>query len=160
MRLPGRPSSNAGTTASSFRPRAAGKARRFRPAAGRSPSGVPVGTTEGPRWELVVDSRTVAVRSDAGTVAEAHIWERDGRVFLEFWIDGADVPAALGVDLVDRAFAHPAVPVHAEVLACLPRRDVGLLDETCRHIENASTRTTGMTHLVEGRVRGGALRAS
>ncbi len=112
------------------------------------------------RWELVVDPEAVALVTGAVTFAEAHIWERDGQVILEFWFDGAEVPSAPVVELVERAFAHPAVQPDARVLACVPRREAGLLEQARRHIQDASTRTVGLTCLLEGRVRAGEPRRS
>lgn len=101
----------------------------------------------------MVESDAVAARTDSGTVAEAHVWAKDGLVILEFWIDGVDLPPILGSDLVEQAFAHPAVHEHHDVVACVPANGGGLLEQAYRHIEDASTRTAGMTCLIEGRIR-------
>lgn len=105
------------------------------------------------RWRLVRRADAVAVVTDSETVAEAHIWERDGLVILEFWMDGAEVPHAFGVGLVEQAFDHPAVRADRAVLACVPSRGGELLEQACRHIDDARTRPAGLTCLIEGRVR-------
>lgn len=108
------------------------------------------------RWDLIIERDAVAAVTGSETIAEVHIWERDELVILEFWVDGVDAPLALSVELVEQVFAHPAVQAHDPVLACVPRHRRELLEQACRHIEDARTRGAGMTCLIEGRVRNAA----
>jgi len=75
------------------------------------------------RWELLADSTGVAAVTSAGTVADAHVSERDDRVIVEFWADGTDLPHELCAELVRQAFTHPAVRADRAVLVCVPRRN-------------------------------------
>jgi hypothetical protein len=105
------------------------------------------------RWRLVTGPGAVAALADSKTVAEAHIWQKDGLVILEFWIDSIDLPRGLSADLVEQTFAHPDVHANRNALACVPVRGGGLVELAFRHIEDARTQIVGMTCLIEGRIR-------
>jgi hypothetical protein len=114
---------------------------------------VPGRAADGRSWELVTDAAGITAVMGAATVAEAHVWERDQEITIELWVDGADLPGALSVQLVAQAFAHPAVRAHRPVLLCIPRREGALLQQVLRRVDEARTRAAGMTCLVEGTIR-------
>ncbi len=120
---------------------------------GTFPRRVPGQAADGRRWELLVDPTGICAVMAGATVGEAHIWTREERLTIEFWVDGADFPYGLSAHLVDQAFAHPAVRDAQPVLICLPRRDAGLLPHVMRHVDAARTHAAGMTCLIEGTVR-------
>ena len=120
---------------------------------GTFPRRVPGVASDGRRWELLIDPSGISAVMAGITVGEAHIWTRDQRLTIEFWVDGADFPYSLSTHLVDQAFAHPAVIRRQPVLVCLPRRDAGLLEHVLEHVAEATTHAAGMTCLIEGTVR-------
>lgn len=117
---------------------------------GTFPRRIPGHASDGWRWELLVDASGISAVMAGTTVGEAHIWTRDERVTIEFWVDGADFPHSLSAHLVEQAFTHPAVSERRPVLVCIPRRDAGLLDHVLRHVAEAHTHAAGMTCLIEG----------
>lgn len=108
---------------------------------------------DGRTWELRVGAGGIAAVMAGATVGEVHVWAGNGLVTLEFWVDGADLPASLSAHLVEQAFANPTVREGDPVLVCLPRRDGGLLEPVLRHVADARSRAVGMTCLLEGTVR-------
>ncbi|MGY1692471.1 hypothetical protein [Geodermatophilus sp. SYSU D01105] len=130
---------------------------RTAPTALARPRRIPGGTPDGRRWELLVEPTGVTVVMSAVAVAEAHVWEPDGEVVVEFWADGPDLPDPLSAQLVEQAFAHPAVRAHRPILVCAPRQDGTLVQEARRRIEGARTRAAGTTCLMEGRVGPGPI---
>ena len=110
---------------------------------------------DGRRWELLADSTGVAAVTSAGTVADAHVSERDDQVVVEFWADGTDLPHELCAELVRQAFTHPAVRADRAVLVCVPRRNGEVIADARRHLRNARTRAAGVTCLMEGLVQVG-----
>jgi len=113
-------------------------------------------SADGRRWELLADSTGVAAVTSAGTVADAHVSERDDRVVVEFWADGTDLPHELCAELVRQAFTQPAVRVDRAVLVCVPRRNGEVIADARRHVRDARTRAAGVTCLLEGPVQVGA----
>ena len=107
---------------------------------------------DGRSWSLLAGPSGVTVASPTATIAEAHVWERDGTVMIEFWVDGADLPDELSEQLVEQAFANTKVTPRRPVLLCIPRRDGGLLQHALGRVDAAHTRAAGMTCLVEGEV--------
>jgi hypothetical protein len=114
--------------------------------------GVPGCSADGRRWQLRTTPTSVAAITSAGTVAEAHVSERAGRLIIEFWADGPGLPAELSAHLVAQAFSLPAVGAHCPVLVCVPRRAGELLAHARRHVQGARTRAAGVTCMVEGRI--------
>jgi hypothetical protein len=78
--------------------------------------------------------------------------ERDEQVVVEFWADGPDLPAELGIQLVSHAFSLPALRPHRPVLVCVPQYNGAVLAEARRRVDGAWTRTAGVTCLLEGRI--------
>ncbi|MGZ4483191.1 MAG: hypothetical protein ACXVX8_13310 [Blastococcus sp.] len=116
---------------------------------------IPGHSADGRRWELLADSTGVAAVTPAGTVADAHVSERDDQVVVEFWADGTDLPHELSAELVRQAFTHPAVRADRPVLVCVPRRNGGVIADARRHVRDARTRAAGVTCLMEGLVQAG-----
>ncbi|MGY1591835.1 hypothetical protein ACI79D_07655 [Geodermatophilus sp. SYSU D00708] len=125
---------------------------RSAPTAPVGPRRIPGGAPDGRRWELVVEPSAVTVVMSDASVAEAHVWEPDEEVVVEFWVDGPDLPDPLSTQLVEQAFAHPAVRADRPILVCAPRQDGALVHEARRRIAGARTRAAGTTCLMEGRV--------
>lgn len=120
---------------------------------GTFPRRVPGRAPDGRRWEVFTSTSGISVEMAAATVAEAHVWERQDDITIEFWVDGADLPDTLSAELVGQAFAHPSVHAHRPILVCLPRRDGALLQHVLGHLDDPCTRAAGMTCLIEGTVR-------
>ncbi|HEV7213018.1 MAG TPA: hypothetical protein VGN47_15010 [Blastococcus sp.] len=113
-------------------------------------------SADGRRWELLADSTRVAAVTSAGTVADAHVSERDDLVVVEFWANGTDLPHELCTELVRQAFTLPAVRGDRAVLVCVPRRNGEVIADARRHVRDARTRAAGVTCLMEGLVQAGA----
>jgi hypothetical protein len=109
-------------------------------------------SVDGRRWELLTSPTGVTAVTSAGTVAEAHVSERDGRVVVEFGALEPGLPPELSADLVAHAFALPAVGPPRPVLVCVPRRGGELLVHARRYVQGAQTRAAGVTCIVEGRI--------
>jgi hypothetical protein len=110
-------------------------------------------SADGRPWELLTDAAGIVARTPTGTVAEAHVSERDEQVVLEFWADETELPHELSAELVRQAFTHPAVQTNRPVLVCVPRRNGGVIADARRHVQGARTRAAGVTCLMEGRVQ-------
>ena len=109
-------------------------------------------SADGRQWELLTDPSSVTAVTRRGTVAEAHVSERDEQVVVEFWADGPDLPTELSAQLVRQAFSLPAVRPRRRVLVCVPQHNGAVLAEARRRVEGAWTRTAGVTCLLEGRI--------
>lgn len=115
---------------------------------GRAPDGHP--------WELLTSRTGVAVMSETGRLAEAHVVEEPERVVVDFRPTVPGLPADIGACLVRQAFAHPAVRAHRAILVTLPRGESAVLERVLAHLEGARSRVAGVTCLVEGHVRNAA----
>jgi hypothetical protein len=103
-------------------------------------------------WELLTSPTGVAAVTPTGTIAGADVSERHGRLVVEFWAQGPDLPSELSARLVAQVFALPAVGSHRPVLVCVPRRGGDLLAHARRHVQGARTHAAGATCMVEGRI--------
>ena len=110
---------------------------------------------DGRLWELLTSRSGVAVMTEAGRLAEAHVADESDRVVVDFWADSTDLPADIGAQLVSQAFAHPAVRAHRQILVALPRGESNVLEQVRAHLDDAQARVAGVTCLVEGHVREG-----
>jgi hypothetical protein len=105
-----------------------------------------------PVWQLVADDTAVTVVSAGAALAEARVSEPDERVVIEFWMDPAGVPGEAIGQLVEQAFARPAVHARRPVLVCVPKRDGAVLAHAHRFVSDAVVRPAGVTCLIEGHV--------
>jgi len=109
------------------------------------------------QWQLLTDDSSVIVVSSGLTLAEARVCEPDERVVIEFWVDPSGLPAEVTEQLVEQAFARPAVRPRRPVLVCVPKRDGAVLEHADRFVSGAVVRPAGVTCLIEGYVRVPAL---
>ena len=118
----------------------------------------PLATAQLPRprvehsWQLLTDERSISVVWSNRTLAEARVSEPDERVVVEFWVDPSGLPVEATAQLVEQAFAHPAVRPRRPVVVCVPKRDGAVLAHAQRFVADAVVRPAGVTCLIEGRV--------
>jgi hypothetical protein len=124
-----------------------------------SPSGIPGRHDDALRWELLTQSAGTAVLTPAGTVAEAHVSERDDEVVVEFWTGATGLPDELRAQLVGQAFSHPAVTAGRPIVVCVPRGDSEVLALARRRVQGSRIHVAGVTCLIEGHVPDGRLPA-
>ena len=141
---PGRPPSGRTPVAAAIAPEPRSPVDAPRTTVGRA--------ADGRQWELRIGPSGVTAVTRRGTVAEAHVSERNEQVVVEFWAEGPDQPAELSIQLVAQAFSLPAVRPHRPVLVCVPQHNGAVLAEARRRLEGAWTRTAGVTCLLEGRI--------